>query len=242
MEYILILGVGLIAGTLSGIVGFGSSIMLMPVLVIVFGPVQAVPIMAVAATMANLSRVMVWWREVDWRACVAYSIPGVIGAALGARTLLALPQTLIEGVLGAFFIVMIPLRHWLIKKEFRLNRTHMAICGLIIGYITGIVVSTGPISVPIFLAYGLLKGAFIATEAASSLAIYVTKMIVFREFGILPAAILLKGLIIGSSLMVGSYFSKRFVLKISADRFQILMDGLMLLSGSAMLWAAFHAA
>ena len=45
MELLLILGVGLVAGTLSGIVGFGSSIMMMPVLVLVFGPREAVPIM-----------------------------------------------------------------------------------------------------------------------------------------------------------------------------------------------------
>ena len=68
MEFAAILAIGLIAGTISGIVGFGSSIMLMPVLVLVFGPLQAVPIMAVAALMANLSRIMVWWRYVDWRA------------------------------------------------------------------------------------------------------------------------------------------------------------------------------
>ena len=59
MEFLFILCIGLVAGTLSGIVGFGSSIMLMPVLVIAFGPLQAVPIMAIAAIMANLSRIMV---------------------------------------------------------------------------------------------------------------------------------------------------------------------------------------
>ena len=239
MEYALILGVGLIAGTLSGIVGFGSSIMLMPVLVLVFGPVQAVPIMAVAATMANFSRVVVWWREVDWQACAAYSVTGVIGAGIGARTLLSLPQTLIEGMLGAFFIAMIPLRHWLVRKKLVFGHAHLAVAGLIIGFITGIVVSTGPLSVPIFLAHGLLKGAFIATEAASSLAIYAVKLAVFRNFGVLPLDILFKGIITGSSLMLGSYLSKRFVLKLSADRFQLLMDGLMLVSGSVMLWAAF---
>lgn len=241
MEYALILAVGLVAGTISGIVGFGSSIMLMPVLVICFGPVEAVPIMAVAATLANFSRIVVWWREVDWRACAAYSSTGVIGAALGARTLLALPQTLIEGLLGAFFIAMIPLRHWLLKRQLKLGHLHLAIAGLIIGYITGIVVSTGPLSVPVFLAHGLIKGAFIATEAASSLALYGVKLVVFREFGVLPLAILLKGLITGSTLMVGAWIAKRFVLKLSADRFQLMMDGLMLASGSVMLWAALTA-
>jgi uncharacterized protein len=241
VEYALILAVGLVAGTISGIVGFGSSIMLMPVLVLVFGPVEAVPIMAVAATMANFSRIVVWWREVAWRACAAYSVTGIIGAALGARTLIALPQTLIEGMLGAFFIAMIPLRHWLVRKKLKLERPHLAIAGFIIGYITGIVVSTGPLSVPIFLAHGLVKGAFIATEAASSLALYGIKLVVFREYGVLPLEIMLKGLITGSTLMVGSWISKRFVLRLSADRFQRFMDGLMFISGSVMLWAAFAA-
>jgi hypothetical protein len=241
MEYPLILAVGLIAGTISGIVGFGSSIMLMPVLVLSFGPIEAVPIMAVAAAMANLSRVVVWWREVDWRACAAYSATGVIGAALGARTLVSLPQALIEGLLGAFFICMIPLRHWLLNKKLRLSRVHLAVAGLVIGYITGIAVSTGPLSVPIFLAHGLMKGAFIATEAASSLAIYGVKLAVFHEYGVLPIAILLKGLITGSSLMVGAWISTRFVLKLSADRFQLMMDGLMLISGTVMLSGALGA-
>ncbi|OYZ76532.1 MAG: hypothetical protein B7Y03_13900, partial [Polaromonas sp. 24-62-144] len=81
MTYLLVLTVGLIAGTISGIVGFGSSIMLMPVLVISFGPREAVPIMAVAAIMANLSRVAVWWRVIDWRAVGVYALTGIPAAA-----------------------------------------------------------------------------------------------------------------------------------------------------------------
>ena len=77
MGFLFVLIVGLIAGTLSGIVGTGSSIMLMPVLAYEYGPKAAVPIMAVAAVMANLSRILAWWREVDWRACAAYSITGI---------------------------------------------------------------------------------------------------------------------------------------------------------------------
>src|SRR5206468_1719801 len=82
----------------------GSSIMLVPVLVYAFGPKQAVPIMAVAAIMANLSRVAAWWREVDWRACAAYALPGILAAALGARTLLVLPARAVDIAIGVFLI------------------------------------------------------------------------------------------------------------------------------------------
>ena len=229
---------GLIAGTISGIVGFGSSIMLMPVLVIVFGPLQAVPIMAVAALMANFSRIVVWYREVDWKACAAYSITGVPCAALGARTLLALPPRVIDVTLGAFFILMIPARRWLNAHGLRLRLWHLAIVGAVIGFLTGIVVSTGPINVPFFLAYGLVKGAFLATEAAGSLAIYGAKAAIFRNFGALPLEAIVQGLIIGCSLMIGSFIAKPFVLRLPPERFRLLMDAMLLLSGATMLWAA----
>ena len=238
MEFALILAIGLVAGTISGIVGFGSSIMLMPVLIIVFGPLKAVPIMAVAALMANLSRILVWWREVDWRATWAYSATGIPFAALGARTLLELPPRLMEGTLGVFFLLMIPARRWLLAHDLKLKTWHLAVVGAVIGFLTGIVVSTGPINAPFFLAYGLTKGAYLATEAAGSLAVYISKALVFRSFGALPWDAIVQGLIIGSSLMAGSFLAKRFVLKMEAERFRLLMDGLLVLSGVAMIWAA----
>jgi uncharacterized membrane protein YfcA len=238
VDILFVLAVGLVAGTIGGIVGFGSSIMLMPVLVIVYSPREAVPIMAIAAIMANLSRVMVWWREVDWRACAAYSATGIPAAALGARTLLVLPPRIVEVALGAFFLLMIPARRWLAAHDVRLALWHLALIGLGVGFLTGIVVSTGPITAPVFLAYGLVKGAFLATEAAGSLAVYLAKSAVFRTYGALPFDAIAKGLIIGSSLMAGSYIAKRFVLRLDPARFRLLMDALLLVSGVAMLWAA----
>jgi uncharacterized membrane protein YfcA len=60
LGFLFVLTVGLFVGTLSGIVGTGSSIMLMPVLTYEYGPKEAVPIMAVAALIANFSRILAW--------------------------------------------------------------------------------------------------------------------------------------------------------------------------------------
>ncbi len=240
MDFALVLMLGLVAGTVGGIVGFGTSIMLMPALVLVFGPREAVPIMAIAAIMANASRVVAWWRDVDWRATAAYSITGIPAAVLGARTLLTLPPGIVEAVLGVFFISMIPVRRWMARQHWKLNLWHMAGVGVGIGFITGIVVSTGPINAPFFLAYGLVKGAYLGTEAMGSLAVYVAKAITFRSLGALPFDIITKGLIIGSSLVAGAFIAKRLVLKLDGERFRLLMDGLLLIAGLTMLWAAAH--
>jgi uncharacterized membrane protein YfcA len=97
LAYSFTLAIGLVAGALSGIIGAGSSIILLPVLVYQFGPKQAVPIMAVASLMLNVGKVIAWWREINWRAFAAYLLPGVPAAALGARTLLALPAVAFAG-------------------------------------------------------------------------------------------------------------------------------------------------
>ncbi|MET0219499.1 MAG: sulfite exporter TauE/SafE family protein [Tardiphaga sp.] len=240
MDFLFVLSVGLIAGTLSGIVGTGSSIMLMPVLVVEYGPKQAVPIMAIAAVMANLSRILAWWREVDWRACATYSVSGIPAAALGARALLVLPPHAVDMSIGAFLIVMVPVRHWLARHQLKAHLWHLAIGGAVIGFLTGIVVSTGPLSVPLFLFYGLSRGAFLATEAASSLGLYVSKSVTFQRFGALTPDVLLKGLIAGASLMAGAFIAKRYVLKLEPDTFRLVMDGIMICAGLSMLWNGFQ--
>ena len=238
IAYALVLAVGLLAGLVSGIVGTGATIILLPVLTLAFGPKAAIPIMAVVALMSNFAKITSWWREIDWRATAAYALGGIPGAALGARTMLSLPAQWVDIALGSFFLIMIPGRRWLAARSYKVPLAMLVPAGLAIGFLTGIVVSTGPITVPLFIAYGLMKGAFIATEAAASLAVYVSKAATFHTFGALPTDIVLKGLISGSSVMAGTYVAKMVVERLSLAVFQRLLDGVMLLSGCALLWAA----
>jgi uncharacterized membrane protein YfcA len=238
MTLLFLLLLGLVAGTLSGIVGFGSSVMLMPALVWAYGPRTAVPVMAVAGFLANASRVAVWWREVDWRACAYYCVTAIPAAALGARTLVTIAPRLADAVLGAFFLLMVPVRRWMLRENFRITLPLLALAGALVGFATGVVVSTGPINTPFFLGYGLIKGAYIGTEALASLGAYSSKTATFRWLGALPNDVVLQGLVIGSSLMFGSFLAKRFVLRLAPERFHRLMEAMLLVAGLTMLAAA----
>lgn len=238
MQFVLVLLVGLVAGTVSGIIGTGSTIILAPVLAYAFGPQEAVPIMAVASVLANLSRIAAWWRLVDWRAFAVYAATGAPAAALGAKTLLVMSPRVADLSIGLFLIAMVPLRRWFASRGFTLRLPHLAVAGAVIGFLTGIVMATGPISVPVFMGYGLSGGTFLGTESAGSLAIYASKVLSFRQFGAMPMETVIKGLIIGSSLMVGAFIAKGFVLRMGPERFRAMLDGLMVTSGLAMMWNA----
>lgn len=238
MIWLFVLALGVAAGTVGGLVGFGSTIMLMPALVFGFGPVAAVPMLTIAGLMTNVSRVAVWWREVDWRAALAYAAGAIPGAIIGARTLVSLDGKAVQIGMGMFFIAMIPIRRWLMARGLRILRWHLSIVGLVIGFLSGLVMVIGPINTPFFLAYGLVKGPFISTEALGSAIIGFTKAGVFRTLGALPWEILLKGVLVGASVTVGSWLSKRLMHRVSAEQFRGLMDAVLAVAGGLLIVSA----
>jgi uncharacterized membrane protein YfcA len=226
------------AGLLSGMVGTGSSLILLPILVHQHGPVSAMPIMTIAALIGNFTRIAIWYRLVDWRAVFAYALPGVPAAIIGARTLLALPAGLVESALGLFLIAMIPARRWLRARNWRLNYRQLAACGALIGFLTGLLVSTGPLSVPAFTLLGLHGGAFLGTEAAGSLALYLGKIGTFAQADALPGWVIGQGLLVGGGLLAGTAIGKPLVLRLPARVHDAMLDTLLLVAGSALLWTA----
>lgn len=235
MDFVIVLAIGLVAGTVGGILGTGSSMILMPALILALGPLEAVPVMAIAAIMGNLGRVIAWRREVDWRAAWIYCVAAIPGAAVGVRTLLAVPSGTIESALGLFFLVMVPIRRWLAHRQVCVSLFQLALLAGPLGFLTGIVVSTGPLTVPLFMMYGLDKGGLLGTEALASCAVYVAKLATFRGFDALPVNVAIKGLAIGSALMAGSFIGRLAVMQLAPSAFFLMIDGLMIFSGGTLL-------
>ena len=236
----LVLGLlGLGAGVLGGVIGFGTTIILMPALVYFYGPIQAIPVVALVATVANLSRIFLWWSSINWSVCFVYSITAIPAVILGVNTLVSLNDRLVEITLGLFLILLIPIRRWMRKKNFYLKLWQMSLVGAAIGYLTGIVATTGAINTPFFLAFGLTKGAFLGTEAASTLSILFTKGITFHQLGFLNNTAIIQGLLIGACVLIGSIFSKRIVLALPEKKFLLLMELVMLVSGASILAMSF---
>ena len=64
------------------------------------------------------------------------------------------------------------------------------------------------------------------------------KALAFNQLGALPWATFVKGLIVGSAVMLGSYASKPFVLRMAPEQFRLVMDALMFVAGATMIATA----
>ena len=227
MSLLLALG----AGVLSGVVGTGSSLIMLPVLVTLYGPRIAVPVMAIASLFGNIGRVIAWWHEIRWRPVLAYSLAGVPAAVLGAHTLLTISPATVDVFLAAFFLAMIPLRRLIRRSNLHLNLWHMSLAGAIVGFLTGFVLSTGPLSVPVFTGYGMSGGAFRIGGGKRYPALRRQAGYV-RVSGVLAPPVIARGLAIGIALLAGSMIAKRLVQRLQMHTFELLID-VVLVAGAA---------
>jgi uncharacterized protein len=235
---VLLFALALAAGVLGGAVGTGSSLILLPALVLFYGPRVAVPVMAVAAVMGNVGRVAAWWGRIAWRPVVAYSLPGIPAAVLGAHTLLTIPPRVVDACLAAFFAAMLPLRRLTARARWRLRLRHLALAGAVVGFLTGLVLSTGPLSVPVFTAYGLTGGAFLGSEAASALLLYAGKLVTFQDAGVLSPVVVGRGAVIGAALMGGSFLARRLLRDVPPRRYGLLVDAVLAAAALGMALSA----
>jgi hypothetical protein len=84
---------------------------------------------------------------------------------------------------------------------------------------------------PLFLAYGLVKGAYIGTEALSTVVMHVAKLIAYRESAVLPLHSVLMGLALGPIMIAGSFTGKRIVDRIPERVFVRIIDLTLLAAG-----------
>ena len=80
--------------------------------------------------------------------------------------------------------------------------------------------------------------AVVWAAVGTLIAVYVAKAVTFEQFGALPLDIASKGLIAGISVMAGNYAARLIVERLSVATFSRLLDGVMLVSGLALLYAA----
>lgn len=230
-----LLALALVAGTIGGVVGFGSAVILLPVCAYVFGADQAVPILTVAGLIGNLSRASFSWRETDWAAVKMYVAGAIPFAVIGAFIFVELDVALIHRLLGLFILLMIPARRWAARRDMVIKRWQLLPLGAAMGLLSGIVGTVGPINAPFFLAYGLVKGAYLATEALGAAAVHLTKSAVYGRFAVLDTQTVRYGIAIGLALIVGSWAGKCIVMRLNTSAFIFTVEALLGISGVAML-------
>jgi uncharacterized membrane protein YfcA len=227
--------VALFASTLAAITGFGGAAVLLPVLVVTFGVRDAIPILTVAQLIGNGSRVWFNRREVNWAVVRWFALGGVPMALLGGYVFAEAPLTALTRLLGVFLLLIVVWRHVRPKQPKPFPVPVFAGIGAGASFLSALLGSVGPIMAPFFLAFGLLKGAYIGTEALSTVVMHATKLVAYRQTAVLTRSGLLIGLALGPIMVLGSFLGKKIVDRLPEKVFVAIIELVLIVAGAMFL-------
>ncbi len=227
--WILLVFAAWLAATVSGLAGFGGAMLLLPAITYGIGPKAAIPILTMAQLLGNTSRGGFGFKEIAWRPVAFFSVGAIPACVLGSRLFVSLPSHLITRGIGVFLLFIVVLRQAPLKKRC-ISQPLLVPAGAMVGFLSAVAGSAGPLGAATFLSLELSPTAYVASEAVTAVLMHLTKTAVYGRYALINGETLLLGLALGGAMILGSWTGRKLNQKLAEHQFQRFVDGLLIVS------------
>jgi hypothetical protein len=239
LSFALIGAVALLASIMGGVGGGGLGLMIVPLLVPIVGVKAVVPLMAVSGLLSNATRMFAFRHHLESKISMAFLLPAIPGAVLGASIYSILPAKALYGILGAFLVFYIPMRRFMESRRLHLKTRSLATVGAGYGDLAGNLSGTGALVAATLLGAGLLGPALVAGKAVVHVGMSLVKIGMFGAFDLLDFQLALAGFLMGVCMMPGAFIARWIVARMDLSAHTKFIELVILIGGLSLLWRVF---
>lgn len=236
IQLALACSVALVASVMSGIAGYGAGLVLPVFLAPLVGVTNVIPMMSMVILLNNSSRVLAFWRYIEWNHARLILILGIPGCLLGAYSYTLLSSRWVALLLGLFLLASVPLRRVLHRATFRISPAAETVAGGLFGFINGGMAGTGVILVSIMMSAGLHGVALIATDGVIGAVMAITKIVLFGSMSRLTLELALVGLMVGLCTAPGAFIARYLLARIPLKIHVWIMEIVVVIGAISLLW------
>lgn len=226
IKYVLLFLGSFLAAAISGAAGFGGALLLLPLLTKTIGTTLAVPVLTLAQLIGNLSRVAMGFKQIKWKPVLYFILGAVPAAVAGAWSFAQVDKHLITRIIGVAIIIFVIMKYFNLLKFKPGNITLLAGGGLV-GFLSGLVGSAGPIGAAIFLSLNLPPVSYVASEAVTASVMHIVKTIIYQKYLNIGWEAASTGLFMGIAMIGGTWLGKKIIEHMPQEMF-IKFVGLLL--------------
>lgn len=224
MEIFYIALLTLIAATIGTTTGFGTSTLMIPVLVMFLPPVEAIFLVAIIHWFGDVWKISLFRKGFNLKLILWFGIIGLLTSYIGASVSLGVDQSLLLRILGVFLDVYALFLVYQSKFKIPASGATALTGGALSGFFAGMFGIGGAIRGMFLSAFDLPKAVYIATAGAIGLAVDSTRIITYLVGGTtLPDRLWWSLLILIPVSFIGAQLAKKIVNKIPQNKFRIVV-------------------
>jgi uncharacterized membrane protein YfcA len=215
--------------------GAAGGLLLLAIMSVVLPPAVVIPLHTVVQLGSGVSRTFFMWRHVMSGSIAPFVAGAVVGATAGAKIFVALPVTMLQGILGAFILVVT----WMPKLgRIGAERTRFLALGFVTTFLGMFVSATGTLLAPLVAGSTPNRHSQVATFGALMMIAHIAKL---AAFGFLGFAIgryipLMAAMIATGAL--GNWVGERALDHVSERGFKLVFRSILTLLGLRLVWLA----
>ena len=236
MEIPLILGIVIIASGVGTMTGFGTSTIMVPIMLLNYPVPQTLFFVGIIHFFGNVWKLLLFRKGVRWRLILSFGIPGIAATYLGASLVFDIPAVVLSRILGSFLIIYVV--YLFVKSSFKVkpNLVFGACGGALSGFLAGVFGIGGAVRGLFLTAFDLPKAVYIATAGSIALFIDATRLTTYFSNGARLPVMLLYGLpLFIQASFLGAATAKRIVDRIPQEHFRKIIAVFLLLMGIKLL-------
>lgn len=222
-----------VIGTMAG---FGSSTVFLPIALFFLDFKTALILVAIFHMSGNIGRITFFRHGFNKRLLLIFGVPSVILTLLGALLVTYVSSEILKGVLGVFLIVFSLISLLKPKFSFSPSARNSFVGGSLSGFFAGLIGTGGALRGAFLTSFNLKKSVYIATAAAISLAVDVTRIPIYFGSGFLEEQFYYYVPLLFFLAISGSFAGKKIVNKISQPTFKKLVLAVIILVSSKFVY------
>lgn len=228
---------GLLAFIISTISGGGGALILVPILNWLIGTGQTAPVLNLGTLIGRPSRLIIFWKYINWKVVWYYVPSALLGALLAAWVFRKFNVEWLQLLVGIFLVsTVFQYRFGKKKQSFKMELWYFIPLGLLVSILGTIIGALGPVLNPFYLNMGLEKEDLIATKTANSFFMGIAQISSYSFFGLLHHELWVYGLSLGMGATAGNIIGKKFLARMKSITFRKLLIILMVISGLILIY------
>jgi uncharacterized protein len=228
--------VGLVAGGIASLSGFGIGSLLTPLLAARLGTKVAVAAVAIPHVAGTALRLWTLRRHIDRRIALSFGVTSAAGGLVGALAHAVVPSKGLALVLGVLLLFAGVTGLTGVSERMRFGRRMAWVGGAVSGLLGGLVGNQGGIRSAAMLGFHVPRHAFIATATTIALAVDAVRMPVYLATQVREIADAWHLVVIATAaVMVGTVVGARILSRVDEATFRYVVSSLITALGVVMV-------